>query len=77
MLNLRVNGEVIKKVAQVNLKRIEDGALFTIASSCVLKLPTGLVHVVGQPEEELDTNIWDVREKFEALEIQSFPAGLS
>jgi hypothetical protein len=67
MLNLRINGGVIKKVSKVNLKRIEDGVLFTVSSACVLKLPTGLVHVIGQPQEELDTNIWDVTQKFEVL----------
>jgi hypothetical protein len=67
MLNLRVNGEVMKKVSRVDLRRIEDGALFTVSSACVLKLPTGLVHVVGEPQEELDTDTWDVRQKFEVV----------
>ena len=68
MMNIRVNGAVIKKASKVRLRRIVDGVLFEISSACVLKLPEELVHVVGQPQEELDTSVWDISQKFEVLE---------
>ena len=47
MVNLKLNGEVIRKVSKVSLRRIADGVLFDVSSACVLKLPEGLVQVVG------------------------------
>jgi hypothetical protein len=36
----------------------------------VLRLPTGLVHVIGERQEDLEPGyIWDLRGKFEVLEI--------
>jgi hypothetical protein len=47
-----------------------DDAILRISAPCVLKLSGGLIHLVGQTQEELDPRyIWDLREKFEVLEI--------
>lgn len=67
MITLKLNSQPISKAQEVVLKRIDDGALFVIQSACVLKLPNGLAHVVGQPQEQLDTDIWDVSRHFEVL----------
>jgi hypothetical protein len=69
MFNVKVNGRALRKTQTVSLKRLSDGAVFCICSPCVLRLPDGLVHVIGEPIEELDSDSWDVREKFEVLEI--------
>jgi hypothetical protein len=69
MFNVKVNGKAIRKAQTVSLKRLSDGVQFRICSPGILRLPDGLVHVVGLPIEELDTDIWDVRQKFEVLEI--------
>jgi hypothetical protein len=53
----------------VSVRRLLDGTVFRICSPCILRLSDGLVHVTGEPTEELDTDIWDLREQFEVLEI--------
>ena len=71
MLNVRVKGQVVKKVSSVTLRRLADGVLFRITAPCVLRLPEGLVHVIGEPQEELDTDIWDVTGKFEVIDLKT------
>ena len=71
MFNVKVKAQVLRKAQTVSLRRLSDGVLFRICSACILRLPDGLVHVIGAPTEELDTSIWDVRQKFEVLEIQN------
>jgi hypothetical protein len=70
VLNVRVKGAVVKRVSSVSLKRIADGALFRITAPCVLRLREELVHVIGEPQEELDTDVWDTTQKFEVVFIQ-------
>jgi hypothetical protein len=71
MINLRLKNQVIPKAEEVVLRRLSDGVIFRISSSCILRLPCGLFHVVGQPQEELDHGyIWDVRQKFAVIEIR-------
>jgi hypothetical protein len=65
-----INLQRIRKVSAVSLKRVSDSAIFCISAPCILLLPDGLVHVTGLPTEELDTDIWDVRERFEVLETK-------
>jgi hypothetical protein len=72
MLNVKVNGNAIRKAQTVSLRRLSDDVVFCICSPCVLRLSDGLVHVIGEPQEELDTNIWDVRQKFDVLEIAPY-----
>lgn len=67
MLNVKVKGAAVKKVSSVSLKRIADGTLFRITSPCVLRLREGLVHVIGEPQEELDMDVWDVSQRFEVI----------
>jgi len=69
MLDVKVKGRTIRKAQTVSLRRLSDGTLFRICSPCILRLPDGLVHVTGIPIEELDTDVWDVRQKFKVLEI--------
>ena len=64
-----INLQRIKKVSAVSLKRVSDSAIFHLCSPCILWLSDELVHVIGQPIEELDTDVWDVRQKFEVLDI--------
>ena len=70
MLNVRVKGTVVEKVSSVSLRRTADGVLFRITAPCVLRLSEGLVHVIGEPQEELDTDVWDTTQKFEVTSIQ-------
>jgi hypothetical protein len=67
MLNVKVKGQVVKKVSAVSLKRLSDNTVFLISAPCVLRSPDGLIHVTGASQEELDTDVWDVSQKFEAL----------
>jgi hypothetical protein len=71
MLNVRVKGNVVEKVSAVGLRRTADGALFRITSPCVLRLGEGLVHVIGEPQEELDTDVWDTTQKFEVIDLKT------
>ena len=69
MDSITFRGKPLRKVANIALRRLSDGTIFRICSPCVLRLPDELVHVIGLPIEELDTDIWDVRQKFDVLEI--------
>ena len=71
MLNVKVKGVVVKKVLSVTLRRLADGSIFRITAPCVLRLPKGLVHVTGSPQEELDTDIWDTTQKFEVIDLKN------
>jgi hypothetical protein len=64
-----LKGKPVRKASSVTLRRKNDDAQFIVYSPCILRLPDGLIHVLGAPGEDLDTDIWDVREKFEVLEI--------
>ena len=55
-------------VEAVVLRRVSDGRVFRISAPCIMKLPTGLVHVTGELQEELDTAIWDVTNAFTVIE---------
>jgi hypothetical protein len=63
MADIKIKGRVLKKVSAVDLCRCSDGVVFHISTPCVLQLPDGLVHVVGEPNEELDTAIWGCQPK--------------
>jgi hypothetical protein len=69
MLNVKLKGRVLKKARTVSLRRLSDGVNFNISWPCILRLSDGLIHVTGEPLEELDLEIWDVRQNFEVLEI--------
>ena len=69
MDSITFRGKPLRKVASVALRRLSDDTLFHICSPCVLRLPDELVHVIGLPIEELDTDIWDIRGRFDVLEI--------
>ena len=71
ILNVRVKGQVVKKVSSVSLRRVRDGVLFRITAPCVLRLSEGLVHVIGEPQEELDTDVWDTTQKFEVIDLKT------
>lgn len=71
MLNVKVKGAAVKKVSAVGLRRTADGVLFRITSPCVLRLSEGLVHVIGEPQEELDTDVWDVSQRFEVIDLKT------
>jgi len=69
MFNVKVNGNAIRKAQTVSLRRLSDGVVFCICSPCVLRLSDGLIHVTGEPQEQHDTDVWDVRQRFEVLGI--------
>jgi hypothetical protein len=70
MTDVTVRGRVLRKALIVYLRRRSDNLVFHIDAPCILKLPDGLIHIVGKPNEELNTSVWNVTGKFEVLSIQ-------
>jgi hypothetical protein len=71
MIDVRVKGRSLRQASTVRLRRHADNAVFHISAPCILRLPDGLIHVIGEPNEELNTGVWDIREKFEVLGLSA------